>query len=90
MKALIRSAIVAVVLTGLAGFAAPAAAQHASVEVRIGTPRYHYRPYYRHGYRAHRHYHRHYRRPVVVAPGRYYYRDGVRLRAHNRHYLRWY
>jgi hypothetical protein len=88
MKALIRSAIAAVVLTGLTGIAAPAAAQHASVEVRIGTPGYHSRPYYRHGYRAHRHNHLHYRRPVVVAPGRYYYRHGVR--SHNRHYLRWY
>jgi len=89
MKALIRSAIAAAVLTGLTGIAAPAAAQHTSVEVRIGTPGYQYRPYYRHGYRAHRHAHRHYRRPVVVvAPGRYYYRHGVRLQ--HRHYLRWY
>ncbi len=88
MKALIRSVIAAVVLTGLAGIAAPAAAQHASVEIRIGTPGYHYRPYYRHGYRANRHYHRHYRRAVVVVPGRYHHRHGVR--AQYRHYLRWY
>lgn len=88
MKALIRSVFVAVVLTGLAGIAAPASAQHTSVEVRIGSPGYHYRPYYRHGYRAHRHNHRHYRRPVVVvAPGRHYYRG---VRSHYRHYLRWY
>jgi len=94
MKALIRGTLAAAVFAGLVGITAPAAAQSASVDIRIGTPGYHYRPYYRHGHRAHIHsqraYARHYRRPVVVVVPRAYYRHGAQHRAHRKHYLRWY
>ena len=64
------------VLAALLAFAAPlaASAQTASVEIRIGTPAYHYRPHYRHGHRVYvRHYRpyaRYYRQPVVIVSPR--------------------
>lgn len=87
MKALLRSAIAAVVFAGLAGVTQPAAAQSPSVDVRIG----HYRPHYRHGHRMHMRHHRqharyyrsyarHYRSPSVV----------YHQRLHKKRYLRWY
>lgn len=93
MKILFRSAIAAVVFAGLVGIAQPAAAQTASVDVRVG-----HRQHYRHGHRMHarlhrqyarydrqyarsyRSYARHYRAPVVV----------YQQRLQKKRYLRWY
>jgi hypothetical protein len=89
MKALIRTCVVALALAGLGGIAAPAAAQ-ASIDIRIGTPGYHYRPYYRQGHRVHRHWHRHgyYRQHARMHPR---YRGVVVVRRpHYSGYLRWY
>jgi hypothetical protein len=93
MKTLIRSMVIAVVLAGIGGSVSTVAAQRVSVDVRIGTPGYHYR-YYRHGHQYYRQYYRphvgYYRRPfVVVQPRAHYYRQpliGRRpLRAHRPH-----
>lgn len=98
MRTLIRSIVVAVLLAGLAGSASTVAAQRVAIDVRIGTPGYHYR-HYRHGHRYIRQYHRpyvrHYQRPViVVGPRAHHFRRPIvvhrPLRSHRSHYYRYY
>ena len=90
MKTLIRSIVTAALFAVVGGTGSTAAAQHVSVDVRIGTPGYHFR-HYRHGHHYHRQYHRpyagHYRRSLVVIRSRpHYYRRPIvghrPLRAH--------
>lgn len=88
MKTLIRGIVVAVLLAGLAGTASTVAAQRVAIDVRIGTPGYHFRHYGR-GHRYYRQYHRpyvrHYRRPViVVGPRAHYYRQPIVVRRSHR------
>lgn len=76
MKTLIRSLVIAVALAGIGGTVSTVAAQRVSVDVRIGTPGYHYR-YYRNGHQYYRQYYRphvgYYRRPFVVVQPRAHY-----------------
>lgn len=98
MKTFIRSLLVAVLLAGLGGAVTTVAAQRVAIDVRIGTPGYHYR-HYRQGHRFYRQYHRayarHYRRPVVVVgPRAQVHRRAIvvrrPLRAHRPHHYRYY
>ena len=82
MKTLVRSLVVTV-LIALAGSAAPAAAQHVWLDVRIGAPHYQYRNYRGSDrwYRQYREYHRsygwRYSRPVIVVSPRWQHRGRV-------------
>lgn len=103
MSKLVRGLVVGLVLAVLGGMA-PLAAQRVALDVRIGTPGFHYHRHHRHAVRHYHHGHRVYRdyyRPhahwhgrsvIVVAPrARYHGRHIMvqRARRAHRHY-QWY